>query len=171
MLIHTVPDDPSRFWGVLPRSYSSTRHSLNLVCNMYLHSCSSCCGLSLHNEMIFSSEFSLQHSSQAINSRFGYHKLYLGNLRTKQDFVITRSFETEAARAVEARAYPGSKKKSFVLVAPDFCWVAKLSEVSQVMQQDVNSPRLIGVLGGYRIRRSFILNMAAVLVCTEPLAG
>lgn len=138
---------------------------------MHLHPCSSCCILSVHNEMIYSSEFSLQHSSQAINSGFGYHKLYSGNLRTKQDFVVTRSFETEAARAVEARAYTGSKKKSFLLVAPDFCWVAKLSKVLQVMQQDVNSPRLVGVLGGYRIRHSFILNLAAVLVCTEPLAG
>lgn len=133
---------------------------------MHLHSCSSCCSLSVHNEMIYSSEFSLQHSSQAINSSFGHHKLYSGNLRTKLYFVVTRSFETEAARA-----YPGSKKKSFLLVAPDFCWVAKLSKVLQVVQQDVNSPRLVGVLGGYRIRRSFILDLAAVLVCTEPLAG
>lgn len=66
--------------------------------------------------------------------------------------------------------FSASKMKSFLLVTPGFCQVAVLLKVLQVKKQDVNRPYCFGILGGYRLRHSFILNKA-VLVCTELLLG
>lgn len=111
--------------------------------------------------MIYSSAFFPRHSSQAINSCLGHHKLCLRNPPGWGLSSTSVSLSLLTPRQLElfqARANTGSMK-DFRLVATGF---SRVASPLTVKQEDVNRLCHLGVLGGYRLRHSVILNGAAL---------
>lgn len=113
--------------------------------------------------MIYSPVFWPQHSSQAINSGLGHHKLYLGNPPSGWGLNMTSVspslLKPRQLELFQARANTASKK-DFLLVAPAFCQVANPLAVKK---EDVNRQCRVGVLGGCRLKHSVILNRAVLV--------